>query len=59
MSEVIQVLESKHGQFGSFKNIVEEDCPECGCNRAIHSGLEVPGVHNVECAACEHVHHRG
>lgn len=40
------------GEQGSFTQIVEEDCPKCGYDRADHTSHTLGGVHNVVCRAC-------
>lgn len=47
------------GTYGTKVSIVEEDCPECGYDRAIVHHAVLPDVYTVECDACEHVHERG
>lgn len=42
------------GEQGSYTEIVEEDCPVCGYDRADHSTHTLAGVHRVTCRACGH-----
>lgn len=40
------------GEQGSYAEIVERDCPQCGYDRATHSAHTLAGVHLVTCRAC-------
>lgn len=42
------------GEAGSVKKVVEEDCPNCGYDRANLVVVTTTGDHAVQCRVCDH-----
>lgn len=38
----------------STRSLSQEECPDCGANRAIASSHRFAGVHRVKCAVCDY-----
>lgn len=61
LDRVVQVLEDNRipteaeGLAGSYKLLIEGECPECGCNRLVETYDNMAWVGRIICPACDNI----